>query len=251
MAVNSLYVHDEVTHNNKAAEEILPMLFQVYKPGSVLDVGCGLGTWLKVSKDLGVPHVLGIDGDYVNRDLLRKYINEDEFKVCDLTKPFQLNTKYDLALCLEVAEHLPKSSADTLIESLTLHSDHILFSAAIPAQGGQNHLNEQWQSYWMEKFKALGYTPYDLIRPLIWENTKVDLWYRQNIVFYSKSEFPMGLDYANIVVPDLWLERNEQFIEVQKNLSNQLLRLKEGKVGFFFYLKGLFKSLKYFGLNRQ
>ena len=177
--MNTLYIHDEITHNSSAAEQVLPILFKIYKPNSILDVGCGLGNWIEVAKKMEVEEVIGVDGSYVNRSLLK--INDEEFVELDLTKPFNLNKKFDLAICLEVAEHLPESSADGLIQSLITHSDVIMFSAALPGQGGQNHINEQWQSYWIDLFNSNGFECLDLFRRRIWDNTSVEWCYRQNI----------------------------------------------------------------------
>ena len=91
---NVIYVHDEITHNSSAAEQVLPVLFEIYKPSSILDVGCGLGNWIEVAKKISGAEIKGVDGDYVDRRLLK--IEENEFVECDLTKPFDLNKKFDL-----------------------------------------------------------------------------------------------------------------------------------------------------------
>ncbi len=98
-----------------------------------------------------------------------------------------MNRRFDLAMTLEVAEHLTPTRADSFIEDLTKLSDVILFSAAIPAQGGTNHVNEQWQSYWAEKFLRLGYVGIDCIRPAVWENSELDTCRKQNPFIYAKS----------------------------------------------------------------
>jgi 2-polyprenyl-3-methyl-5-hydroxy-6-metoxy-1,4-benzoquinol methylase len=176
-----IYIHSEKIHNTLAPNLILPIVFDIIKPTSVLDVGCGIGTWLSVCKDLGVVDVLGVDGDHVNRNLIKKYILDYEFMPYDLNLSFDLSRKYDLAICLEVLEHLPESSAVNIVNSLVAHSDVILFSAAIPGQGGQNHLNEQWPSYWIDLFSRHDFVFIDKVRPLIWNNKTIEFWYRQNI----------------------------------------------------------------------
>lgn len=113
-------------------------------------------------------------------------ISRNEFQKLDLNSKFSLDLKqkYDLAICLEVAEHLDKIWADNLIHQLTLASDVVLFSAAIPGQGGDNHVNEQWQSYWIHKFQNKGYVCLDIIRPQIWHHKKVMYCYKQNIFMF-------------------------------------------------------------------
>ena len=83
----------------------------------------------------------------------------------DLTHPLQLDRQFDLVLSLEVAEHIPAGRAATFIDSLVRHGDAILFSAAIPRQGGEQHINCQWPSWWAELFTQRGYQTFDLVRP--------------------------------------------------------------------------------------
>ena len=144
------YIHTEAIHNLSAPRVIVPIVLEMIKPNSILDVGCGIGTWLKVFEEYGVDDYLGIDGDYVDRSTLK--ISEKRFLPNDLRKRWSLNRKFDLVVSLEVAEHLPEEVADLFVSTLSAHGDTILFSAAIPGQGGQNHVNEQWPTYWQKKF---------------------------------------------------------------------------------------------------
>jgi SAM-dependent methyltransferase len=165
-----------------SAREIIPVVKQFIKPRSIVDVGCGIGTWLSEFNSAGVTDFLGIDGDYVERRQLM--IEPERFQARDLEKPIPFERRFDLAVSLEVAEHLPAASADTFVESLTRLSSVILFSAAIPNQGGNHHVNEQWPEYWQQRFERRGYAVIDCLRRLIWRNRNVQWWYRQNIMFY-------------------------------------------------------------------
>lgn len=113
-------------------------------------------------------------------------LSGDQFRAADLTKPIDLGRKFDLAMSLEVAEHLPPSAAETFVGSITLHSDIVLFSAAIPGQGGQDHLNEQWPEDWMWRFAVRGFQCFDRIRPLIWRDDRISTWYRQNMILFMR-----------------------------------------------------------------
>lgn len=244
MLTESTYSHTEEMHNTRAASFMVPYIVNLFKPSSVLDVGCGLGTWLYEFKKAGVTEVLGIDSPFVNKDLLSKFLEAKEFLAFDLTKPFNISRKFDLALSLELAEHLPPRSALQHVDDLTSHADLIIFSAAIPAQFGQNHTNEQWQSYWAEKFFAKGYKCYDLIRPHFWNNQQVDFWYKQNMLVYSKHELPfLQAITTDIIHPDAWSKQ----VSRTSSLKSQLSRVKSGKVGLSFYLKAICTSLLHFG----
>jgi SAM-dependent methyltransferase len=179
----SKYTHDRKIHNLDTPKEIVPIVITIVNPKSVVDIGCGTGTWLNIFKKNGVTEYLGVEGFHLNPDEL--VIDTDKVLLKDLEQPFELEKKYDLALCLEVAEHLKPESADLFVESLTKVADIILFSAAIPFQGGQNHINEQWPTYWEEKFKKYNFYFSDSIRQLFWENSKIQWWYKQNMFFVA------------------------------------------------------------------
>jgi hypothetical protein len=109
------------------------------------------------------------------------------FVAADLEKKIQLCRRFDLAMSLEVAEHLSTGAAKQFVETLTQHSDIVLFGAAFPGQGGQNHINEAWCNYWAYMFADLGYKRYDLIRPQITGMLDIPPWYRFNTFFYANS----------------------------------------------------------------
>ena len=205
----------------KSAREIIPIVLDLITIKSVLDVGCGIGAWLKVFKEKGVNKIMGIDGNYVNKNML--LISKDNFKSVDLEKEeFKTNTKYDLTICLETAEHISKEREDHLLNILTNSADIVLFSASVPYQGGtgQGHINEQWQSYWIDKFIKRKYIAIDCIRRKIWSNKELFYFYRQNIFLFIKKdklnkfpklkkEFERGIDFIDIVAPDRYIEMGE------------------------------------------
>ena len=154
------------------------------------NVGCGVGTWLAVLLEKGVGTVRGYDGPWVQANQL--VIPRDSFQNIDLGHPegVRPDRRFDLAICLEVAEHLPPERAGDLVHSLCSLSDIVLFSAAIPGQGGVHHVNEQWPAYWAARFAGLGYKAIDTIRFRIWEDDEIPYWYRQNLVVYAGDGVP-------------------------------------------------------------
>ncbi len=176
--------HSEGSLNS--AKHVLPMVQEWIQPKSVVDVGCGTGSWLSVWQKLGIRDYLGIDGQYMEQQ--RLLIPPETFLAKNLVEPFRLNRKFDLAMSLEVAEHLPSASADGFVESLLQLSDVILFSAAIPFQGGTGHLNEQWTGYWVKRFEQRGYVAIDCLRHRVWNDPNVEPWYSQNALLFIKSD---------------------------------------------------------------
>jgi SAM-dependent methyltransferase len=205
------YTHLESKHNLESPSLIVPSLVALLKPQSVLDVGCGLGTFVRAFQNAGVSRCIGVDGAWVNRALLAQYIAPEQFIEADLEKPLRLNQTFDLVLSVEVAEHLSEARADSFVEDLCRLSDQIAFSAAIPGQGGDHHINEQWPAYWQEKFEKQGYVLLDILREPIWEVDRIFWWYRQNLFLYVKKDSELHKQYSDraikplrVVHPDLY-----------------------------------------------
>lgn len=165
-----------------SAEAIISLILEIIRPRSAVDFGCGWGPWLKALQERGVDDILGIDGPYINQDKL--LIPADKFLVFQGVKGLPVQRRFDLALCLEVAEHLPSEEAEDLVRILASLSDVVVFSAAIPGQGdaGIGHINEQWPEYWQELFRRCSYCLLDPFRARIFHDDRIDWWYRQNIM---------------------------------------------------------------------
>ncbi len=193
------------------AEHFLP------KIGSVIDFGCGVGSWLSVFKEKGAL-VAGLDGPWVPTEHL--VIPREDFIQHDLGNSIDLERRFDLAISLEVAEHLPEKSAACFVRNLVRHSDFILFSAAIPFQGGSGHINEQWPSYWGRLFLKEGYRTVDLIRMQIWHDETIPYFYRQNICLFVKNNSMSKLTVAQQllgILPDLPMDavHPERFLRTE------------------------------------
>ncbi len=208
-----------------SAKVILPLVFSIIAPRSVVDVGCGSGTWLKAAEELGVSDYQGFNGSQPTN----LFVPADHFAVADLARPLQYDRRFDLAICCEVAEHLPADSAEVIVASLTSLSDVVLFSAAIPGQGGKHHVNEQWPSYWQKRFQQRQYSAYDFLRPRIWNDPAVEWWYRQNVLLYvadhaaARFQLPQRTtEVLALVHPELYESSR------RKNPWRHLLRTKKG-----------------------
>jgi SAM-dependent methyltransferase len=166
----------------RSAEVIAPLVLKFVPAHSVIDVGCGEGDWLAAFQKAGVEDILGIDGEHVDQDHLQ--IPQRQFHVADLTKPLRIGRVFDLAVSLEVAEHLPADCAAIFVESLVRLAPAVLFSAAIPFQGGTHHVNEQWPDTWAGLFRERDYLAVDLVRKRVWKDESVDWWYAQNTMLF-------------------------------------------------------------------
>lgn len=195
---NAKIIHHYGKHfNTTAADIIVPFIIEIFSPASVVDIGCGIGTWLKVFKENGVADILGIDGHHVS-DTGRLLIPGENFVAKDLKVISfgEFKKKFDMALCLEVAEHLKEEYADNLVAALCSFSDVIVFSAAMPGQTGENHLNEQYPTYWSKKFLDRGFVFVDLIRSKFWNVSEIEWWYRQNAFIVVKSSLAAARNFT-------------------------------------------------------
>ena len=170
----------------RSAHAVLPRLLELVPARSLVDVGCGCGTWMRVALDLGVAEVAGVDGEWIDPGELE--VPAGTFRQADLARPLDLGGRYDLALSLEVAEHLPEEAAAGFVASLVAAAPVVAFSAAIPDQGGRGHVNEQWPAYWADLFAQHGYEAVDALRPLLWDDDRVEWWYAQNLVIYARPD---------------------------------------------------------------
>lgn len=175
----------------RSARKCAAHLVTLHRPRSVIDFGCGRGTWLKAFSEHGAQRLVGLDGCHNSQEAMID--SSIEFIGCDLEHIPRVAERFDLAISLEVGEHLSGAASQQLVSALCDASDVIVFSAAIPGQKGENHINEQFQSYWATKFVNCGYSPFDFFRPKLWMDKDVAVWYRQNMFLYVKDYAPLDL----------------------------------------------------------
>jgi SAM-dependent methyltransferase len=237
----------------RSAAIVTPMLVELFRPESVVDVGCGTGLWLAAFRQHGVADVCGVDGPWVPRAELQ--IPATLFHQHDLSRPLELGRRFDLALCLEVAEHLPPEAADQLVEGLTRLAPIVVFSAAIPFQQGDGHINEQWPSFWCNLFAAYGYDCLSDLRHRVWSNPSIEVWYRQNLLCFVAAESRRRLPWAgerasdepvDVVHPDLYVragrdlawrrreaaeleQRNRQLRQELQNVRQELESIRSSR----------------------
>jgi len=229
----------EQQNNRRSADLIIDILWEYLQPASVLDVGCGIGTWLSAMQSRGVQEVQGIDGPWLKTaDLL---CDPAYVQVVDLEAGFDLGRSFDLVISLEVGEHLSPAAAKRFVASLARHSSAILFSAAIPFQGGHHHVNEQFLSYWVRLFADHGFQALDIIRGRVWDDVNVLWWLRQNIVLFARDEFiaaheGLQREVSNnrrpisIVHPDVYMSRIQGVVNQLAEFQRLDAYLRKGGV---------------------
>jgi SAM-dependent methyltransferase len=246
MAVN--FDHSLLPTSLKGPRAALEAMFPEALPASLLDLGCGNGVWASAALQFGIKDVLGIDGGDVKRGQL--LIPRASYQRQLLSESFFLDRKFDVALCLEVAEHVDEADAKTLIANLVRHADLIYFSAGCPGQPGQFHLNCQWPGYWQELFNEAGYACDDGIRWSLWNVPALEFYYRQNMFLARRDDQLAGHEprIQPVIHPEM-LEFLEA-LSTEDKRSRWLRQVEEGSQTVSWYLS---VPAKAFGrkLNRK
>jgi Methyltransferase domain len=199
---DATFAKQALANSYKSAQRILPAVWELSGPaGSVIDVGCGTGSWLLACQEMGVDDIRGFDVSLQPEGV--RLVDEATITSVDLEQRLRVDRPAELVICLEVAEHLSADRADSFVADLVTLGERILFSAAIPRQGGTNHVNEQWQSYWAERFANHSLFPDTRIRSRVWQDNQVDRWYRQNMVLYTPNRQPAD-ELLDVVHPHYW-----------------------------------------------
>jgi SAM-dependent methyltransferase len=233
------YNHFSNAHSRAGAKAALPLILENRCPKSLLDVGCGIGTWVRAAIDYGIGDVYGLDGvDIPERELL---FSKHLFQQQDFAQIWNLKRKFDIIICLEVGEHLFPGSAVTLVQTLVAHSEVIVFSAACPGQTGQHHVNCQWPEYWQQLFNAHGYVCEDSIRWKIWKLEAIEPWYRQNAFVVRKAP-SAGSEprIARVIHPDMLAHRALDIFAEER--ASYLAQIEAGQEPFLWYLAAPFRA---------
>ncbi len=180
---------EQVDGSLRSARAYLDRLFALWRPESAIDVGCGRGAWLAACGERGVQRLTGLDGDWVSQEMMLD--PNISFRRTNLREEIATGERHDLAISLEVAEHLPPESSDGFVRTLVAHADAVLFGAAYLGQPGRDHINTRPHSFWADNFLAQGYALFDFFRPHFWSDNEVEPWYRQNTFLYVRPAHPL------------------------------------------------------------
>lgn len=227
------YDHSANAHSMAGAERGLSYILANAAVTSLLDVGAGTGTWLRAALRRGITDVMGLDGvPTEDRELC---VDKRLVRIADLRRPIDLGRKFDVALCLEVAEHLPEAAAATLVATLCRHADLIAFSAAAPHQDGDHHVNCQWPRYWQALFNAEGFACHDDLRHAMWDDRLIEPWYRQNAFSVRRNPALAGREprLVSLIHPDMMAS----MLNPESPWARRYERLAEGDAAMATYVE--------------
>lgn len=187
----------QVLPSRRSASHVLPGVVAMLGVKSAVDIGCGAGAWLAELGTLGVDAV-GVEGGHPSDDELQ--VPREQIQAADLREPVDLGRRFDLVLSLEVAEHIDSHATDIYLDTLSRHGDALLFSAAIPSQGGYLHVNEQWPDYWNDRLAQRGFVCFDPWRDALWgKDDHVEWWYQQNLLLFARADARKRVEAAGVV----------------------------------------------------
>ncbi len=153
-----------------------------------VDVGCGSGSIIEALRERGISSI-GLEYAEAALDLCRsKGLDVRKF---DIESEEKVALSADLVLSTEVAEHIPEEHADAYVDLLTGLADTILMTAAVPGQGGTDHVNEQPNEYWIEKFMCRGFS-HDMAVSQSWRED----WRRRGVDKHRASNVMLFLRHA-------------------------------------------------------
>jgi SAM-dependent methyltransferase len=162
------------------------MMRDRFEPRSVLDVGCGLGAYLRIFRNSGA-EVFGVDGaDYSSHH----FIDQDEYAALDMDHcPLLLDRSFDVTLCVEVLEHLEEAPALSLVDAMAAQTKRaILFSAAQLDQPGYAHKTLREPEFWLRRFEDAGWAV-DVPGSMAARVLSTLHWFRRNLfVLLPKSQ---------------------------------------------------------------
>jgi SAM-dependent methyltransferase len=227
-------------HTVAGAQAALPILFSGSLPNSLLDVGCGLGTWIRAAMDMGVLDVYGIDG--IDVSTLQIHFPPEKFRQQNLACSWNMNRKFDVVLSLEVAEHIDPSYSELFVQNLVRHGDTIFFSAGCPGQCGQNHVNCRWPAYWQSIFNANGFACSDHVRWQIWDIALIEPWYRQNIFVARRDTQNAGAEprIRSVIHPEM-----VQAVYGAEKEAECLRQVETGRLPVTWYLRTAFRAFQH------
>lgn len=171
-------------------ESIANLLVSKLDFATAIDLGCGNGYIIARFAELG-KEVAGVEGSTHAINFMPASV-KSLVRIGDLTVPFTFGY-FDLVVCLEVAEHIEPSGADTLLDNVCGHArQFVFFSAAEPGQCGYDHVNERSHEYWIDGFRKRSFRllkePTHEIRDALAHTLRSTWWFARNVLLLSRDQ---------------------------------------------------------------
>jgi 2-polyprenyl-3-methyl-5-hydroxy-6-metoxy-1,4-benzoquinol methylase len=152
--------HKKYTHNDSV--KVGMELFKHFKPKSVIDFGCGIGSYLYAAKQCGIKKIKGLE---IGGNFAKEYTDESVRELIDfntdITKPISPGF-FDISMCIEVAEHVEMQGSSQLVKNIAKATKQFcIWSAAPPGQDGCGHVNCHEKEYWTNLFLLEDMKPSD------------------------------------------------------------------------------------------
>ena len=196
--INNFYngsLKHDLQNNQYSACKYLKVVKQVIKINSIIDFGAGTGAWLHAAKSLGIDKLFGIEKHYQIDIKGAKILKQNVFDKVDF--------RADIAVSVEVGEHILPEKSSTFIDVITSSSDIVIFGAANTHQSGDAHINCREVGFWKNLFKNRGFKLVDLFRQQFWNCRKINKAYVQNIFLYVKRESKYSSAFSSIPLLDI------------------------------------------------
>ncbi len=173
-----------------SADAIAAFVVRRFQPRSAVDVGCGTGALLAALARAGVSSTVGLERAEAGLAICRArglHVQRLDLE-CE---EYAAATRFDVAICLEVAEHLPPTAGDKLVFLLCAAGRVVVFTAATPGQGGTDHVNEQPHEYWVDRFRRCGFAldarQTEAVRAE-WKAAGTADWYQRNALIFQPDQ---------------------------------------------------------------
>lgn len=174
----------DLHHHDPGLAAALAAFLAHQKPNRVIDMGCGLGEYVRAIRARGVA-CDGFDGHPWTSELTAGTCFCADFADEDLLRRIKAHS-YDWCICLEVFEHVPQELERRLIQCLVAGARQgLVISVASPGQGGFGHVNEQSHEYITNALKAEGFE-HDVKSQKRLRRYCTLQWFKENLLVFRR-----------------------------------------------------------------
>ena len=163
--------------------------FTRYDVRSVVDLGCGVGSYLDAAHDMGIAPLKGYE---INLSIANCYIPEHlrQFISSDDITSALPGGGFDCSWSVEVGEHIQPEGTEQFVSNLVNLTRRLtLLSCAPPGQRGTAHINLRPKEEWVELMTRHGmrYLPTEVDHTVShWSSLGAPSYILRNLMIFSK-----------------------------------------------------------------